>query len=255
MMSREEHTKEEWFKSWFNELYLQVYQHRNSAEAELFMNNLLIQDRLNCGGKALDIGCGSGRYAHLIAQKGFITYGLDLSMLLLRRAVQENRDSDVAFVQSDMRAIPFNTQFNLIVCLFTSFGYFESDSEHLSVLRSVATLLRQGGCFVLDVPNPKSVLNRVKSEPASFRTSANLEIVEERAIVNCPLRVNKRITIKENNKTDEYYESVRLFSKTEIYKMTTRAGLREITPMWGGYDGTQLNDASDRMIYFGERDD
>lgn len=255
MKSKEKYKQDEWFRGWFNDRYLQVYHHRDEAEAQRFIDNLPVWNRFSRGCRALDIGCGSGRHAHLISQKGFDTYGLDLSMPLLRRAVQDNPVSTVSFVRGDMRTIPFNTKFDLIVCLFTSFGYFASDSEHCSVIRDVAKLLSQGGCFILDVPNPESVLRKLKSESDTVRRIDNLEIIEERTITSHPLRVNKRITIKENSVTDEYNESVRLYTQAEILSMTDDSGLREFIPMWGGYDGSALNGESDRMIYFGEVDD
>jgi len=60
---------------------------------------------LPCGGRGLDVGCGLGTEAALLASVGWRVAGIDLSQTALRRAAAE-RD-DVTFVRADVRALPF----------------------------------------------------------------------------------------------------------------------------------------------------
>jgi SAM-dependent methyltransferase len=246
-------TKTEWFKEWFNEQYLHVYRHRDQAEATRFVNSWDWK-KINQNGTCLDIGCGAGRYVDLLAQKGMVSFGLDLSKPLLRVAKKEV-SSEVHLVCADMRAIPFKKTFDLIICLFTSFGYFKSDDEHLQVINSMAKLLNTNGCLILDVPNPFTVRRRVETEPITVRSVDDLEITEERTFFSSPLRVIKRITIKQDKEIRKYNESVRLFKLDELESMMNNCGIKQSEPIWGDYDGSHYSTASERIIYFGVNGD
>ncbi len=243
----------EWFKEWFNEHYLQVYSHRDRAEAERFVNSWH-WDIINRNGTCLDIGCGAGRYSELTSKKGMTSFGLDLSMPLLRVA-QKETSSEVKLVCADMRALPFIKPFDLIICLFTSFGYFKSDAEHLQLIDSMARLLKSDGCLIIDLPNPATVIKRVETEPISVRSVDNLNITEDRTILSSPLRVTKRITIKQDKEIRNYTESVRLFKLDELETMMNSCGIKQLTPIWGDYDGSPYSTTSQRIIYFGCKND
>lgn len=49
-------------------------------------------------------------------------------------------------------ALDFKNKFDIVLLLFTSFGYF-SDEENFRVLKNVYAALKPSGHFVLDVPN------------------------------------------------------------------------------------------------------
>ena len=57
------------------------------------------------GGSVLDLACGPGRHAAVLAKRGFRVTGVDLSPSLLRRARDRARAEgvDVEWVQEDMR--------------------------------------------------------------------------------------------------------------------------------------------------------
>ncbi|MCI0471490.1 MAG: class I SAM-dependent methyltransferase, partial [Candidatus Aminicenantes bacterium] len=125
-----------WYKNWFDENYLLLYKHRNSDDAR--EQAALIQRILNPGKNCtiLDLGCGEGRYTPFFKNRGCRIYGMDLSGTLLRNAKTKYPRLDL--VLGDMRDIPFLPgKFDLILSLFTSFGYFERDEENRLVLDSV----------------------------------------------------------------------------------------------------------------------
>ena len=62
----------QWFEDWFeSEEYLKVYRHRNSEEAEILVSFILSEINLPAKAKVLDLGCGAGRHALLLAKRGF----------------------------------------------------------------------------------------------------------------------------------------------------------------------------------------
>jgi SAM-dependent methyltransferase len=245
----------DWYKKWFDERYLAVYSHRDTAEAREFVSRWPIWNVICGGGWCLDLGCGAGRYASAIASRGMNVLGIDLSEALLKLAagmgVECNTHSaKILFVRGDMLFIPANYRFSLVVSLFTSFGYFD-DNLNESVLRQIAGLLRPGGCLVLDLPNPDDVQRVVVQDPSTQKTVNGIDIFEERSIDQQLQRVNKRITIRDANEQFVYNESVRLYSGNEITNLLKSCNIELEYEIWGDYTGKPYNSRSPRQIFFG----
>ena len=124
--------KSEWFKDWFNtQEYLSLYKHRNEDEAEQHIKLILDNVETFAGYRVLDMACGAGRHAILLAKKGLIVTAVDLSdnLLSIAKKTANEENLKIEFVKSDIREFNTNLDFDLVVNLFTSFGYFESDEE------------------------------------------------------------------------------------------------------------------------------
>lgn len=62
--------KSEWFKDWFNtQEYLTVYQQHNESDAEIHIKLILENVKIPSGAKILDMACGAGRHAIILARK------------------------------------------------------------------------------------------------------------------------------------------------------------------------------------------
>ena len=241
----------DWFKNWFDEWYLKVYQHRDQQEAIKFISHWHIWDSLCAGDHCLDIGCGTGRYTEELVRRGLIVMGLDLSAPLLRIAVNKNEQHlNSNFVRADMRMIPTNKLFPLVLSLFTSFGYFKTDADHLNLMCSIGARIKPGGYLILDLPNPESVFKKVANNPESDKSIDSVNINEKRWIDHKENRVVKKITITDDSTERIYYESIRLFKKMEIEDLLNRADI-EPSELWGDYQGGKFKSDSPRMIYFG----
>jgi cyclopropane fatty-acyl-phospholipid synthase-like methyltransferase len=72
----------EWFEEWFGEEYLQLYPHRDDAEAERALALIVGATGLAAGWRVLDVGCGAGRHARAFRAVGARCVGLDLSRAL-----------------------------------------------------------------------------------------------------------------------------------------------------------------------------
>jgi len=143
----------DWFASWFDSPhYHQLYAHRDSEEASRLIDRLIERDLLVPGSTVLDLGCGTGRHSRHLAGRGFDVTGIDLSAESLRIA-RGSEGSNLRFLRQDMR-LPFRAgRFDHILNLFTSFGYFDDPSDHMSVVHNIASALRPGGTLVLDYLN------------------------------------------------------------------------------------------------------
>src|SRR3990172_11935383 len=106
--------KTSWYREWFGEDYLKVYPHRDEAEASEQIQFVINTLKLNHGQRILDLGCGNGRHALELCQRGFNVTCLDLSKVLLALAKKNSRNScSIRFVEADMRCMPFAEVFDI----------------------------------------------------------------------------------------------------------------------------------------------
>ncbi|MFQ6043821.1 MAG: class I SAM-dependent methyltransferase, partial [Candidatus Poribacteria bacterium] len=110
---------------------------------------------LPAGARILDVCCGYGRHALQLARRGFFVVGLDYSREYLRRAsVAALKNAlPVRFVRADMRAIPFMGQFDAVLSLLTSIGFFERESEDEGVFVQMAQAAKPQAKLFIDVAN------------------------------------------------------------------------------------------------------
>ena len=102
------------------------------------------------GARILDVPCGQGRHAHLLAEVGFDVDGLDLSAELLTRARARGTGERLRYHRGDMRQLPseWTGQFDAVLNLFTSFGFFTDPADDRAVITEFARVLRPTGVLV-----------------------------------------------------------------------------------------------------------
>jgi len=224
-----------WFQHWFaSEDYLDVYRHRNDEDSERIIGLILSNIKINSSAKILDAACGAGRHSINFAEKGYKVHGFDLSETLLQIARKEaaEKNLEIEFSTADKRFFKLDEKFDLIVSLFTSFGYFNSDEENFAFPRNAFHMLNENGYYVLDY------LNKLYTEENlvefSSKNVRGKEIIERRKITEG--RVVKKIEIRKNGEKKEFLESVKLYSYKEIEENFRGIGYR-VNKVFGNYFG------------------
>ncbi|MCP5053821.1 MAG: class I SAM-dependent methyltransferase [bacterium] len=244
-----------WFVEWFDEHYRMLYRHRNSEEAKEQVRLIIATLKPSQTNTILDLGCGEGRYTSILRRNGYRVLGLDLSETLVRFG--KKREPDLDLVVGDMRTIPGH--FDIILSLFTSFGYFESDEENERALQSVYGSLEPGGVYWLDFLNSLYVEKHLVPETVST-LSCDIEVLEKRKVEDG--RIIKNIHFRRTNLTsndnlkngDKFYkESVRLFSRGHLEQMFGNTGFRLIH-RFGDYRGNPWKPDSERTILVGRKE-
>ncbi len=242
----------EWFNDWFaSDEYLNVYSHRNKEDADSLLKLILKNISIPKNASILDSACGNGRHSESLSKLGYNVFGFDLSKTLLHIA-QKNRftnNSSVKYFCSDIRNISIKKSFDVILNLFTSFGYFNSDDENFAIVDFASNNLKNGGYFVFDYLNPKYVeMNLVESSEKALGTK---KIIEHREIKDG--RVKKEILIIDDKFSHRYFESVQLYSIQEILTMFKQFGFNPINK-FGSYSGDVFDEEnSERMIIIFKR--
>ena len=198
-------------------------------------------------GSVLDLACGPGRHSIPLAQRGFRVTGVDRSPFLLRRARDRAAEQGVTveWVEQDMRTFQRVASFDLVLSLFTSFGFFRDDADNQRVLHNVSASLRPGGAFVLDMMG-KEVLARVFNPTASHETPAGL-VVHRRRVVDNWNRMENEWMIVGAGQSRVYRFSHWIYSAREISEMLDKAGFSDVT-VFADYLGAPYGPAATRLV-------
>ncbi len=194
----------------------------------------------------LDLACGVGRHSLVFVRRGFKVTGLDYSkpfLRLARNAAQKARQ-EIRFVHGDMKNLRSYfgaNEFDLVVSLFNSFGYFGSRRHDFKMLKAVQRVLRPGGAFVLNTLNGNGVAKRLKAPISIGREplpnvfmidAARYDARKKQTICNWTIVDVRR------PKASIFRRSFRqnVYSHADLRKLLTAAGFRvEIT--WGALSG------------------
>ncbi len=253
---------DDWFKAWFNSHhYLDLYKHRDSKDAKKIVSLISRNIKLPKGAKVLDLACGNGRHSVFFASKGLNVLGIDLSPYLIKEAKKRLSSQYAAYKKSlrfeirDMRNINHKNEFDLVVNLFSSFGYFEKDSENWKVIKSVSGALNKGGCFFFDFLNSEYL--RKSLVPFDIKKRNHNVIIQVREITEG--FVKKNIIIIKNNPRSDYplisnfYEKIKLYSLSDFRKIFKNYGL-EVIKTFGDYTGSRFNPkTSERLIILAQK--
>ncbi len=230
------------YNNWFDSKYYHIlYKNRNHEEARKFINKIIEHLNLKPKSKVLDAGCGKGRHSIEIEKLGHIVTGIDLSKNSIKFAKQfEN--SNLNFLVHDISK-PLNIEFNLVLNLFTSFGYYEKDKD-LEILLSLEKNLDKNGTGVIDFFNIKNVKdNLVKKEQTTIE---NIKFKIKRKINK--FSVIKEISFEDNSIDYKFKESVNTLSLLDFKNYFNQTNL-EIIEIFGDYDLNNFNEIkSPRLI-------
>ena len=239
----------EWFENWFDSPYYHVlYQSHDDGEAKLFINNLLHAMSLPQNAQVLDLACGKGRHARYLAEQGFEVTGVDISASNIAYARHFEHER-LSFYIHDMRQ-PFRfNYFDGVVNFFTSFGYFNSDQDHLNTLRNVERGLKPGGLFLLDYFNSNWVRQHLVHQEVKSLDGIDFHI--KKTIRG--EHVFKHIEFTTGGRQFRFRERVRLFSLDEFQTLFAESGLklRQIFGDYGLQDFTLQE--SRRLILIAEK--
>ena len=172
-----------WYAKFYGRDYLQALGPglTNTAQETEFVIRTLA---LKPGDRVLDLACGQGRHAVLLAKQGIAVTGQDQSADYLRdaRAAADRHGVDLPLVNSDMRTIPFEGHFDAVISMFTSFGYFASEADNRQVLAEISKALKPDGHVLIDLINREWVI--AKNQPMEQRENSDGTVVVERRELN-----------------------------------------------------------------------
>jgi SAM-dependent methyltransferase len=215
---------------------------RTQAEVDFLVRELALDQEYDI----LDLACGFGRHVNELAALGHHVTGVDRSrgFLEIARKAAEIIQVPTTYLQGDMRHIDFHEEFDHVLLLFTSFGYFKDD-ENLLVLKNVCRALKPGGLFVFDSHNRDSFLKHLLP---FWITESGQDLMIDRGSFDTESGrwYNRRIVFRDGVRKDKLF-FVRFYNPNEIVDLLMQAGL-EVDRMFAGFDSQPLTSESRRMV-------
>ena len=234
-----------WFHNWFNSPYYHIlYKKRDEEEAELFIDNLCSFLKPGIQSRMLDIACGRGRHAIYLNKKEYDVTGIDLSFSSIKFA-QQFENKKLHFLVHDMRHLFYINYFDFAFNLFTSFGYFEKENEHINALKSFRKSLKKDGVLVLDYMNSQKIINHLVTRESKEVDGIAFHI--SRMVENG--KIVKTIDFEHKSKHFAFKEEVKDFKLADFERLLSAAGL-SITQVFGDYNLNAFDiNHSDRLIF------
>lgn len=245
----------EWFECFFGPDYFEIYRdffpvEKTAAEVDGIVALL----GLPAGAPVLDLACGHGRHAIPLAERGFAVTGYDLSEECLARARADAaaRGTRVRWIRGDMRALPFEAEFDAVINVFTAFGYFADEADDVETLRRVRRALVPGGRFLLETLHRDALLARFQPR-IEYTTSNGTRIVRDyvwdlaRDVIEDRAQV-----IRPDGRRAEYASALRVRSLHGLLALVREAGLESVA-WYGGLGGGPLQLDSRRLVLVSAR--
>jgi len=237
-------TEKDWFTSWFDTSYYHIlYKNRDDTEARTFMQNITSFLKLEPNTHILDLACGKGRHSVFLNSLGYKVTGADLSENSISFAKKFTNES-LSFKVHDMRN-SFTNQYNAIFNLFTSFGYFENDSEDLKTLQNIKSGLTKNGVAVIDFLNVTTTEKHLV--PYECKTVNNIKFHIQKKIENG--FIIKHISFIIDKKPYSYFEKVKYLDLQKFEAYFKEVGLK-IKHIFGNYELDAFDEATSNRLIF-----
>uniref|UniRef100_UPI00404A45AA class I SAM-dependent methyltransferase n=1 Tax=Daejeonella sp. TaxID=2805397 RepID=UPI00404A45AA len=183
-------------------------------------------------------------------KKGFDVTGIDLSNASIKFA-QQFENENLQFYVHDMRNSFYINYFSIAFNLFTSFGYFETEKDHLNALKAFNKSLKRSGILVLDYFNSEKIIQNLAHQEVKQVDGIEFYITKKVANGN----IIKSISFKHKNKDFSFKEEVKAFSKSDFERMFEKSGFK-VLKHFGDYALNPFNEIkSDRLIFICQKAD
>jgi SAM-dependent methyltransferase len=240
----------DWWQTWFGPGYMAVYDAFLAERTPVEVDQIEALLQLCPPRRILDLPCGQGRHAIELARRGYDVTGVDLSQYMLSVA-RERAEADavrVRWLAGDMREPLAGETFDLVLNLFTSFGYFADEADDRRVVRAAASMLEAGGRFLLEVINGERVMGNFQER--EWFTIGQTAVMERRSLDVATRRMVVERTVSSATGDDTSVHAVRLYRGQEVETMLAAAGFSRVE-LYGDWDGARLTPGSLRVLAVG----
>jgi SAM-dependent methyltransferase len=256
----------DWWVTAFDEKYVKTYvDYGTPSFTELQTSFLIEKFGLTRKSKILDLACGQGRISLELARRGHSVLGCDYSkqFIATARSTAQREGLDARFIRRDMRSLTYEYEFDAVINIFTSFGYFD-DADNMKVLRVATRSLKPKGKLLIDINNALSVICALSKEGRKDSKTGCVTTIKETELSNGlkvnireewnPLTMRWRVTRfwTENGKSRRYEIDVRLYLLPELKYLMESSGLR-CEKVFGDFGGSAFDSDSKRLIIIASR--
>ena len=199
------------------------------------------------GARVLDQCCGTGFYSLALARHGYQVTGVDLHPELLERANSACAGAGVAasFVATDIRHFAPPSAFDVVVNMYTSFGYFDDPDDNLLALCNAHTSLVPGGRVLVDLLS-KEVYASWVGPPKVVDVPGGMVVMRDEVLDDWT-RYRTDWTLVRGDQVARTSLTCFVYSAVEMRHLLEQAGFDRVE-CFGGFDGRPYDGAAQRLI-------
>ena len=153
---------------------------------------------------------------------------------------------NVEWVREDMRRFVRPEAYDLVINMFTSFGYFDDKRDDVAVLENIHQSLREGGALVMDVMGKECLVNGFLSTKSEELTGDRL-LVQRREICDDWTRVKTRWIVIEDDTATTFRFETTIYSGQELKDRLLGVGFGDVK-LFGGTDGSEYGLNARRLV-------
>ena len=200
-------------------------------------------ERLAGGGRALELGIGTGRIALPLAARGVDVHGIESSEAMVAKLRAKPGGDDIPVTVGDFADFRVDGAFELIFAVFNTFFMLTTQEEQVQCFARVAEHLGAGGVFLIEafVPDPTRFTNGQSVGISHLEADAvQLDLSRHDAAGQ---RVTCQHLVIDEAGTRLFPAQLRYAWPSELDLMARLAGLH-LRERWGGWSGSRFTSSS-----------
>lgn len=204
------------------------------------------------GGRALELGIGTGRIAIPLAAHGVEVHGIDASEAMIRHLASKAPGNGIHAAVGNFADLAMATSFELIYAVFSSFFGLTTQEAQVGCFGRVADHLEGAGVFVLEafVPDPsRYVQGRYVGATHVETSSAGIDVSLHDSVNQT---VSTQHVLVESSGTRLFPSLIRYAWPSELDLMAQLAGLR-LRDRWADWSCSPFTSASRNHVSVYER--
>jgi ubiquinone/menaquinone biosynthesis C-methylase UbiE len=180
--------------------YDRIYENVDYREEAEFIKWAIENHRECEGKKLLDVACGTGTHASILA-RDFQILGVDINDEMLR--IAREKVPDARFIQGDMKELDLGEKFDAVICMFSAIHYNTTYSELEKTLKNFYNHLNDGGVVIFDFSlNKENWIEGLVSVDTVVEENLKLARICQSHLEGTVFNANFVFLVKENGKLD-----------------------------------------------------
>jgi SAM-dependent methyltransferase len=200
----------------------------------------------------LDQCCGLGRLSVELALRGHRLTGIDITPSYLEAARESAEDEglSIEFIQIDVRRFVRPDFYNLVLNLYTSFGYFADASDDRQVVANAYESLVPGGLYIIETLG-KEIAVRDFTEGEWFERAGAVVLTDFEPVNEWEYLNNRWILLQGGERFERTFMQ-RLYAATELRRLMLDVGFTAVT-VYGDWDRRPYDYRAIKLIVVGKK--
>jgi SAM-dependent methyltransferase len=199
------------------------------------------------GGRALELGIGTGRIALPLSERNVEVHGIDAAQSMISRLRSKPGSARITVTQGNFADVAIEGEFALVYIVFNTFFALSSQEDQLRCFANVAAHLSRDGCFVMEAFVPDLTLfdhGQVNKATRVTAERVEMDVGQHDAAAQ---RVNSQKIVFTDGSVRLYPVQIRYAWPSELDLMARLAGL-QLRERWGNWNREPFTSESKKHI-------